>query len=470
MARVPPGWARGAYAARGSGAARPPGQQTIPPPIPGGTASWTYQPNRTLMWTVRGWAGRMSPINYPGGGVSIRPIAERGVMRVTAWWPDATALALIRIEEDGTMYPVRGADSVTVSGTTRRNLCQNPSFEAGINGTVPDAGSPTLSNPTTGAARGTAYLLATVAAAGSCGVLVPTTLSPGSDLTVGLDLKLSAVASSVTVVANWSDANGSALVAATAALSADDINRSVATWGRQVLHLPIPPGGATGTVKVVAAGLPAGGSMGLDGVVIERGYTDASFFDGDTYGATWLGTSALSSSVLAPLATIDDGECPVDQPVRYKLVNAGRTGGSMTSDPATLSSGGRVWLTHPSDPGNPVEIFVEARPRRGRKANQAVFQAIDDPLPITVAPRRRSGWQSTDDISLWTFDEAGTEQLWALLDDNRPMLFRAAADLNYGSSVWKSFGDMAEDPDGTAVWQKYLKISGSWTEVAAPAV
>jgi hypothetical protein len=463
-------WARQAFAGRVS-TAPPPGQYTLPPPIPGGTATWVFEKSQPLAFGIRGWAGRVSPTNYPGGGISIRPVPERGVMQITGWWPDAAALALIRIEADGSLVPVRGGNPVAVPGVTRRNFCQNPSFEAGLNGTAPDLGTPTLTNPVDGTApRGAAYLKATIAAAGSCGVVVPNAVTPGLDLTIGFDLQLSAAATSVTVTANWLDSSGTPLTASSTALSVNDINRSVSVFGRQVVQMTTPAAGVTATVKIVAAGLPTGGSMALDGVTIERGTTDGSYFDGATYGATWLGTADLSASVLAPMVTLDDGECPVDVPVRYKLVNTSSTGGAMTSDYATLVSGDRVWLTHPSSPGQPLEIRVEKRPTRGKNANQTVFQAIGDPKFITVASRRRSAWRSSESIALWTFGADQAEFLLDLLDDNQPVLLRAPLSLNYGPAMWLSLGDLEEDPDGSSPWQEMLKYTAPWFQVDAPAV
>ncbi|MEV6905151.1 hypothetical protein [Amycolatopsis sp. NPDC051372] len=464
-------WARTAFAARGSGAAAPPGQQTLPPPIPGGTPHWIYTPGRTLAFGIRGWAGRMSPTAYPGGGISIRPVPERGVMEVTAWWPDADFLSLVRLRRDGTLEPVRGGSPVPVPGDTRRNACQNPSFEAGLNGTLPDLGTPTLTQVSDGTAtEGSSYLKATIAAAGSCGVVLPTDVSSGIDLTVAFDLKLSSAASAFAVQAQWVDSSGNTLTTSATGLTGNDINRSIGQFARQIVHLSTPPAGVSATVKVVASGLPAGGSVSLDGVTIERGSSDGSYFDGATYGATWLGVTDLSASALAPLCVIDDGECPVDELVRYVLVNPSRKGGSMTSDAATLPSLDRVWLTHPKRPDQPMQIFCAKRPLRGKKAGQGVFQAIDDPLAITVSQRRRSGWVSTEEIQLWTFDEQSTADLWEMLDDNQPLFLRAPADHNYGPGIWLSLSDANEDPDGAADWQKWLKISSPWVQVAAPAV
>lgn len=465
------GYARVGYAGAGNAAAPPAGQQTLPPPIPGGTATWVYEQNTTLTYAVRGFAGRQSQSNYPGGGISIRPIPDRGVMEVTAWWPDAAVLNLIRVDLDGTQTPVRGGAPVAAVGSTRRNLCQNPSFESGLNGVVPDLGTPTLTRPNDGTApRGSYYLKATVAAAGSCGVVIPNAVGAGQDLTVAFDLKLSAAATSLTVQASFTDVDGNPLTLASATLTADQINNSVSQFARQVLRLTTPAAGVTATIKVIAGGLPAGGAMSLDGITIERGTTsDGSYFDGATYGATWLGTPDLSAAVLAPLLIVEDGECPLDVPVQYQLVNGSLTGGRMTSAYATLPSNETVWLTHPSAPDNPMEIFVAKRPLRGKAANQAVFQAINSPKFLTIASRTRSAWRSTEAIQIWTFGAEKTGRLLEMLDDNMPVLLRTPASLNYGPPMWLSLGDIEEDPDGAGDWQEMLKISAPWVEVAAPA-
>jgi hypothetical protein len=463
-------YARGAFAGRDAGTSPPGGQQTLPPPIPGGTATWLYEPNRSTAYAVRGWAGRLTASNYPGGGISIRPIAARGVMEITAWWPDAPVLDLVRVDPDGTVVPVRGGSPVQVPGQTRRNLCQNPSFEAGMNGTVPDLGSPTLTNPNDGTApRGVLYLKATIAGSGSCGVVVPTALTAMASATIGFDLRLSAAATSVTVQVSWTDITGAALTSTSATLTSNQINNSITQFFRQVVQIPASAGAASGTVKIIAGGLPAGAAMSLDGVTVEAGQTDGSYFDGSTYGATWLGTAQLSASALAPLCVVEDGECPTDVSVQYKLVNPAPIGGTMTSDRSLLPSNEKVWLTHPSVPDDPMEVFIAKRPLRGKAANQGVFQAIDDPLFLTISSRRRSAWRSTESIQLWTFGSEQTERLLTYLDDNRPVLVRTPLSLNYGPPLWISLGDLDEDPDGAGDWQEFLKLSAPWVQVAAPA-
>src|SRR5689334_19553339 len=115
----------------------PPGIQPVPPPIPAATSSYTYlTQNGAAAWATRSWAGAQATPVFPGGGISVAPLPDQGLVRIWAWWPDAANLQIVRIDQDGNRSPVRRAFPRVVSQKTRRNLCPNPSFEAGLNGYV----------------------------------------------------------------------------------------------------------------------------------------------------------------------------------------------------------------------------------------------------------------------------------------------------------------------------------------------
>ncbi|QWF78697.1 hypothetical protein [Amycolatopsis sp. CA-230715] len=467
-------WARAIFArtpfAAGAGteSATLPGQQELPPPIPGGTAKWTYTPNPPLGWARRGWAGGASPPTYPGGGVSIRPVPEAGVMQVTAWWPDATVLQIIREHSDGTLWPVRGGNPLFVTRPTRRNYALNPSLEVGLHGYVADAGNPTLARVTGGsAARGGAYLAATIAAAGPVGVTVPTSIPSTPDVTIGVDLRFSARPSAVTVQITWTDLAGVPLPASTAALTTDQINQSVDQFARQVVKLSTPAGAVTPTVKVIAAGMPAGGVMALDGFTVERYSTAGSFFDGATYGGTWLGPAGLSASILAPLLNFADGEAPLDIPLRYRVVNPASTGGTMTSQLATLLSGGRTWLTHPSRTDRPLVVQVGAVPKRTRESPRGVFYPLGATYPIIVSSSQRRA--PTGELSLGALSFAERDELLAVFADLQPVYLRPPAEFGYGTGMWLSLGDLDEDPGDRRAYQGTRILTAPFHEVAAPS-
>ncbi|MFD8496346.1 hypothetical protein [Amycolatopsis sp. NPDC059657] len=461
--------ARTPYAA-GTGTEAPPpsGQQTLPPPIPGGTSTWVYTPNPLLSYAARGYAGRISTATYPGGGISIAPLPDRGVMHITAWWPDARLLSLQRIHSDGTVHSVRGGGALVVTEETRRNFCLNPSFEVGLNGYVPDLGSPTLARVTDGTSpRGSYHMTATVAGAGSCGITIPQSIPGGQNTRFALDLKFSARPTSVTLQIGWADYQGIALPAATVTLTADQINQSVSQWARQSAIIVNPAGGVTPTVKVIAAGMPAGGVMSVDGIVLARVTDPGTFFDGTTYGGVWIGTAGLSASLIPPIITFDDGECPLDQPVTYRLTNPAPAGGSMTSALAELSAAGHTWLTHPRDAANPREVFVErGKSPLKRAARQGLFQAIGDDLVSVVSARKRTGPSGT--LKLWTFSYRDRDDLLDLLDDMAPLLLRAPLEVGFGAVSWISLGDLDEDPDGAGDDQGYQKLVGDFVSTRAP--
>jgi hypothetical protein len=463
-------WARAPFAGSlGTEKPAPAGQQQLPPPIPGGTAKWVYQPHKLLAYGWRSWAGRTSQQSYPGGGISIRPLPESGLMRITAWWPDATVLQLIRVHGDGSLYAVRGASPLMVPAPTRRNFCLNPSFEVGLNGVTADAGSPTLSRPSDGtASSGDFYLKAVNASAGSSGVTVPSSIPQGTDLTIGFDLRLSARATGVTVQINWADATGTPLTASSAILSANDINRSIEQFSRQVVRLATPVNGVTATVKIVAAGMPSAGELSLDAITIERAISDGSYFGGDTYGGTWLGVPGLSASALAPVLTIDDGECPTDVNVRYRVVNPRPSGGSMISDPSTLDSLGATWLTHPSWPTAPRKIQVKSVPKRTRQARQGVFKPLGSRYVLTVSEKARRAPSGT--FELYALSWAERDDLVRLFDDMSPVLVRTPSEYGYGSGMWLALGDMDEDPEDHLAYQDARLFSAPFNEVLAPAV
>lgn len=445
-----------------------PGQQELPPPIPGGTAKWTYVGNPSLAYVSRAWAGYVYPLPYPGGGISILPVPEDGVMRVTAWWPNAAVVQIIRQHPDGTLWPVRGGNPLWVADPTRYNYATNPSLEAGLNGYVPDAGNPTLARVTDPAApEGGSYLTATIASAGSAGLTVPTTVPYGPQATIGLDLRFSARPSAVTIQITWTNAGGTPLTTASATLTADQINASVNQFSRQVVTLIPPSGAVTPTMKVIVAGLPAGGVLALDGVTVETQSTSGSYFDGSTYGGTWAGTAGLSESTLAPLLVMDDGECPLDVPVRYQVVNPAPTGGAMTSQLATLLSLGQTWLTHPSQADKPVTVHVGSVPTRTREANRGIFYPVGATHPIIVSSAQRRAATGDLSIGALSFDER--DALLDLFADLQPVYLRAPAEFGYGTGLWLALGDVTEDPGNRRAYQQTRILNAPFHEVEAPS-
>lgn len=445
----------------------------LPPPIPSEGARFSYSSSGgAYPWAYPSWAGGVPPIAYPGGGVLVYPLPEQGVMKVVAWWPSAAALNLVRITADGTRSPVRGAYPITMlASATRRNWASNPSIEVGTNGYVPDVGNPTLTQLANAAAPAGSYVLrATNASSGSSGVTVPTSLtSPasGQPVTVGWSMRTSARPTSVTLTIGWANSAGQALATSTATLTADQINTSVNTFARQVLAVIPPAGAVTPTVKLTAAGMPAGGQMDLDAITIEVGATDGSAFDGHTVGAVWLGTADLSASVLAPLQTVYDAECPFDTLVSYQVSYPGITGGRVQSDPITLSANGTCWLSHPLLAGQALAVDLQRVSVLERGIDQGIFWPLDGRRPVVVSAAMRQSPTGEIVFNTYSFDERDT--LREMLADGMPVLLRGPANYGYGPGTWMAFASVTEDREERLAWQDFTLVSGSFVEVDAPA-
>ena len=454
----------------------PAGQQTLPPPIPGGTTTWLYRRHPALNYGYRAFGGGSIVPNYPGGGISLRPAPERGIMEVTAWWPDADFLTLVRIIGDS-VTPVRNSTPVTITGDTRRNYCTNPSVEIDRSGWLADAGNPTLLRTSVGVApRGTYYLLATAAAAGSNGVTVPTAIPPGVNLTVGFDLWLRNRPTGFTVTVNWADITGAALTPTVVNLSAADINRSVAdvtqanaVFARQVVTVATPAAGVTATLKLTATGMPSASFnvMGVDGVTVERGTTTGSYFDGGTYGGQWLGTSGLSVSALSPLIVIEDGECPTDQPVSYQLVNPTPvSGGVMESPTIVLPSNGVTWLTHPGDSAHPRKVIVDKVPTETEDADQGRFLGIGARYRVVVSAKQRAA--PSGKIGFYALSWEERDDLRTLFRDLQPVLLRPPVEYGYREPMWLALGGLDQDAEDRLAYHDARLLTASYDVVEAP--
>lgn len=449
----------------------PPGQQ-LPPPIPGGTAVYYYAAeNGMYPWGMLGYAGaRNQQVSLPGG-IVIAPDPERGVMRITMWWPSAPVLHVVRLHPDGSRHPVRGAYGLVVEGETRRNLCPNPSIEAGLNGYVPGDGNPTLTQITAPTdvptvPSGTAALRASITAAGPLGATVPTTLTGSLGVTIGFAAQLSTRPTAMRVAVSWADASGGALTPNTVNLTANQINNSVNQWARQVIRFTPPAGAVTPTVKIIADGLPEGAALDLDALTVEQATTDGSFFDGDQLGGLWTGTRGLSESLLAPVQTLIDGECPLDLPVAYIVADPALAGGRATSDLATLASRGRAWLTHPQRAGEPVTVDLRSTPTLEHGINQGIFRPIGATHAVVVSALQRQAPTGTIAINAVSFAERDT--LRSLFADAAPVLLRAPADYGYGPGLWLALGALTEDREGRRAWQDACLLSAPFVEVDPP--
>lgn len=460
-------YAGGAYAGPAIPNVAVPGEH-LPPPVPGGTTSFVYTMQvGAAPWAFRSWGGGSRVPIWPGGGMVVIPTPDLGVMDLRVWWPDAPQLQVIRISPDGTRTPVRGAYPVSTSVATRRNYCANPSLETSLAGYVSSDGSPSLT--TIAGWVGTNALRATVAGAGSNGVTIPHSLPVSPTATIALQLAFSARPTAVTISVGYLDSVGGALTSSSVVLTADQINNSVTQWARQAVVATAPVAAATvGSIKVLAAGMPMGGQMDIDAVTIEKGATGGSAFDGETLGGSWSGTQHLSTSVLAPVLTVLDGEAPLDTGVYYELYNPRLVGGRITSPVVVLDSQERVWLTHPSSPDSPVECLIASTPDRAHVLEQGVNPILDSEYPVVVSASLRRA--PAGDLTFLTETFADRDRLiHDLFGDGTPVLLRTPYRYGYDEGMWIVLGNITEIASGQKPWEQIRELAAPFQVVESPA-
>lgn len=464
------GYARARWAGYGSSNLLPPGQ-VLPPPIPGGSPVYYYSAqNGVYPYSYVSYSGVPPQVPLLVGGVVAVPDATNGVVTVRGWWPDATALHFIRTDPDGSKHPLRGGYGLVVTTATRLNYSQNPSFEVGLNGVVTDAGTPTLTrinhDVDPAVPMGQYAMRATVAGAGSNGVTLPTALTGAKPVTIAFDTRYSVRPTGVRVVVSWTDAGGGALATNTVNVTAAAINGCVSQFGRIVVTLTPPVNAVTPTVKIIADGVTAGSMMDLDGITIEQALTSGDRFDGDTLGGSWTGTRGLSTSRLAPIQTIVDGECPLDVSVTYTVYNPALGGGQVTSSSVGLPSLGRwCWLTHPLSSSAPVRVDLKSVPTLEHAIDQGLFWPVGSTRAVVVTSRRRK--PSTElTFNATSFGER--DELLSLMSDGLPLLLRAPARYGYGPGTWWALGSVMEDREGRLAHQDAMVLTASATSASEP--
>jgi hypothetical protein len=451
-------------------AGEPLSPQTTPGvhPTPGGDGAflWTILPYWAPLAGGVLAGGALYP-TYPGGGVTLEPDPEHGVMRVRVWWPNAAALQILRVDAAGVRTPVRGGYPLVVQGSTRTNRSTNPTITSGLTGYTAGTGAPTLAAVARTDEVGGQAVRATVAAAGTDELVVPGVLGRTTAVTIGVDLCLSALPSGVTITVAWVNAAGTALASTTATLTTDQVTASVDQYYRQVVRL-VPPANAnaSSSIRIAATGMPAGGWLAVDRVTLDEQDTDGSYIDGNSVGARWTGTPELSTSVLAPQQVLVDGECPLDVPVQYLIASPGLAGGAMLSAVGVLDSLGRTWLTHPSWPDAPRVVQVQgSAPVLTYGLEQGVFRVLDRARPIVRSAAVRQSATGTINLGGLSIEEKYT--LEAMFADLSPLLLRTPADYD-PDDLWMSLGELTKDPEGRKPWQETRVYRAPFVEVEAP--
>lgn len=444
----------------------PPGQQ-VPPTVPGGTTSYTYDAQvGTRPLALAGLAGGGPQATYPGGGIILVPQPDLGVMRILAWWPDATSLQLIRTAAPQPPLMVRGGSPLPVTAPTRRNWSTNPTADT-TTGYTAGTGAPTITSVARGDAIGGNLVHAVIAGSGTCEVNLPGTIPTGLAATVGVDLRTSATPTAVTVTAAWLDAVGGSAGSTSASLTAAQAVFSVGQLYRQTFTLTVPAMAATGTLKITVTGLPTGGQVDLDRLTLESAGTDGSYVDGSVLGGMWLGTAGASASVIAPVMTLDDGEAPFDTPMHYQLTNNAITGGRMLSPDAILPSTGQAWLTHPGQPGAPFTVTPRLVPVVTYPLPQGRFRPLGRRAAVVVSAAQRQSGEG--EIAFNAVSVVEQQKLMSVFADGQPVLLRTPADFVQWDDQWIALGDLVVDPESRLVYQDAWLLKASYVEVDPPS-
>lgn len=127
-----------------------------------------------------------------------------------------------------------------------------------------------------------------------------------------------------------------------------------------------------------------------------------------------------------------DYECPLDQEVTYRATSAERDGSIATSEPVTVSSGGRHWLKSVSRPALNMAITVKDRGTRNQPARAGKVEPPLRPDPIYVYQVRAS---DKGTIALYAADQATETAIRSMLADGGPLVLQYPA-VAGGESLW----------------------------------
>lgn len=444
------------------------------PANPGGSG-WVFR--------SQGGGGPYGKVAYGGGGllgvpstggISATPDPLLGLVRLSVWWGAAPYLRVVRVV-NGTRTPVRGAYPVTVTAPTRRNRVTNPSGEVDTSGWLAGANTTVTRITAPAMPAGTAAIRLKATAAGAVNTAVPVSLPlPDGAPVLSLALMLSALPSgALTATVTWRDSANAVLGTTVATIASASLAPYVGRWDRTPL-LPIPAwagagGGAavaSGTVALSIAGMAINGTADVDAVLIEGSDSAGqSYFDGDSPYSAWSGTAHASISTSAAVQQVMDREAPLDVPITYELRAPDQPSFIAVSEPVTLASEDRTWLSHPTL-GVALSVTVAEEPDQTRGIARGVFEVLGRPYPIAVSANQRQASSGT--YQVWAATFAERDAILALLDDGSPLLLRAPARLGHGPGEWLSIGDVGYKPLGHGAWEQTRELSLPYVIVDAP--
>ena len=213
----------------------------------------------------------------------------------------------------------------------------------------------------------------------------------------------------------------------------------------------------------------AGDVLDITGQLLQLGaQLDGPFFDGSFAQGAWTVTPDNSTSSLAPVQYIIDGEAPLDKQFTYLLANPSEPGYDITSQVVTLNKYNEysTWATHPSSPSYPIHLWVETAPNMTRPIDQGNYVVIGRSKPIVRSSTVRQA--ESGQITMVTQTHSDRARLEQLLSDGQPLLIRTPATYGYDPQWWMSIGDYELQLIRNDAQSAVRKFVGKFTTCEAP--
>lgn len=445
--------------------------------VPGSQDVFFWTAAAGAAWSGAAWGGAVRLERALGGIVAV-PDPAAGMVTVRAWWAYASALRLVRVDAAGRRIPVRGAP-LSVTARTRRNNASVPRFRDGVDGVTATSGTLSPLTGLTGAALPrdiTTGARVTAPSSGTATLRFDRDVLPPYPTTMGMFVRTSALASALRLDIDWYDLSSVLIASTSVAPASIAVSQAVGEFSWCTFAIAGPTGsqvtGQAGQARLTGTGLGAGGTLDVTGRLWEDGDLTGDFFDGDTLGGSWRGTSGASSSTLAPVVSILDAEAPLDVPLVYELTAGSAPGYAALTNPVELSVGQvlrskrQTWMTHPGL-GKAIRVWIEDDPTVTSPLERETFKVIGRKRKVSVSDTQRGGDEG--DLTFITETEDEYNQLRAFLDDGSPLLLRMPHQLRHPPLWWLSFGDVTSGPPTRWARHPIRKVKADFVEVDRPS-
>ncbi|CAB4156206.1 hypothetical protein UFOVP665_49 [uncultured Caudovirales phage] len=244
-------------------------------------------------------AGRTVSVDTEGGTATVSSVSQSNATLVAGSWVRFSVTKDVTVA--GTLVLVARLSGSLLTIRDRTNLCNNPSFETNSSGYGNISGT-TLARVADTWGRGTQVLQVTCTNATATGTFIGNNgvgaypVTGGLTYAVSLYAKhISGTARDVNVIYLWSRPTGNTYGGSGATVTLSATPQRVSATG-------VAPANATGLtiwVQCYSSGTTTAADVSQwDMVLLEESSTVNSYFDGNTTGATWTGTTNNSTSTL----------------------------------------------------------------------------------------------------------------------------------------------------------------------------